>query len=62
MPTGISFIALEIRQGCASGSVSHWSVSTPMQYSGRSAVVRLATSVNPPLPVLPPAENTTSAP
>ena len=30
-PGEISFMALEIRQGCASGTVPHWSVSTPMQ-------------------------------
>ena len=61
-PTGISFMALETRHAWASGTVSHWSKSTPMQYSGLSAVVRFAVSARPPLPVLPPAEKSTSAP
>src|SRR5918993_3660048 len=61
-PSLMSFIAEVTRHGWAAGTVSHWSVSTPMQNLSVPAPAVLATSWRAPLPVLPPAPKMTSAP
>ena len=61
-PSLMSFIAEVMRHGWAAGTVSHWSVSTPMQNLSVPAPEAFATSWSAPLPVWPPAPKMMSAP